>query len=133
MKITSKQYATALYELVKDEPHNKIESVVSDFIKTLFAHKSLAKANDIIAKFEEIWNQDHGILEAKVTSARELTGADAQMIEKYLEGITGAKNVKIEKNIDEKILGGVIIKYLNTVVDGSLRARVGELRKKMIK
>jgi len=62
-----------------------------------------------------------------------LDKASIKLLENYIAELSGAKEVVLNEKIDKNILGGVVIRYGDRVVDGSLRTSLEELKNKMIK
>jgi len=56
-----------------------------------------------------------------------------KLLKNYITGLSGAKEVLVSEKTDKNILGGVIIKYGDKVLDGSLKTSLEELKEKMIK
>jgi len=63
---------------------------------------------------------------AKVESAIELAPAETKRIQASLERLTGSK-VDVETEVNATLLGGVIIRFGNTVLDGSLQTQLANL------
>ncbi len=133
MKIAVKQYATALYEAVKDKKKNEVESVIEDFVKFIIANNDISKADKIINEFTNTWNKEQGIIEAEIKSARSLDSSVVKFLQKYIKEISKAKNVEVDESEDKSLLGGVVVKYGDKVMDGSLRTRLKELKEDMVK
>ncbi len=72
-----------------------------------------------------------GRLSAHVTSAIALDKVTLGRIEKALAGARG-RDVQLESNVDEALIGGLIIRVGNTVYDGSVRNHLDRLRDKML-
>ncbi|MFZ5982356.1 MAG: ATP synthase F1 subunit delta [Patescibacteria group bacterium] len=132
MKVTAGQYAKALYELTRDKSQEEIGQIVSDFSKMLRKNKQLRNSAKIIQKFEELSNRENGIIEAVVTSREKLSSESLKKIEGFIKEKYGAKKVALENKIDEKIIGGVIIKVGNEIIDGSLNRQLKNLSKFLI-
>jgi F-type H+-transporting ATPase subunit delta len=64
---------------------------------------------------------------ARVTSAVALTESEQAALKKKLEKMSG-KTVSLSAHIDPDILGGVIVEMGDTVIDGSLRHRLREIK-----
>jgi len=133
MKITPKQFALSLYEAVEGKPAVQVKAVVKKFVELLAKKNMLAKADKITGQFVKIWDEKHGIVEALATSANGLDKVSVKFLEHYIAELSGAKEVVITEKIDKNILGGVIIKYGDKVLDGSLKTSLEELKEKMIK
>jgi len=129
MKITPKKYAQSLYEsLAEIESEADIKVALKNFVKILAAHRNLNKSKKIIAEFEKIWNQERGIVEGELTSARELDGNTVKLLNGYIVKLTSAKEVKLENQIDKNILGGFTAKVGDMMIDGSIKNQLNSLK-----
>jgi len=133
MKIKPKQFALSLYEAIDGKTSVQAKVVIEKFVGLIAQKNMLTKADKISAEFIKIWNEKNGIVEAEVSSANDLDKASVKLLENYIMELSGAKEVFISEKIDKNILGGVIIRYGDRVVDGSLRTSLEELKNKMIK
>jgi len=128
MKISARQYAQCLYELVSSESEDKIKKILPKFVVLLEKHRALSLAPAVIAAFTEIWNKEHGEVMAELTSARELKSEAKEMIVDYLKNKSGATEVILDEQVDQNILGGFVLKYNNKIVDASLRSSLESLK-----
>jgi F-type H+-transporting ATPase subunit delta len=85
---------------------------------------------EMIAAFQEVIRQRQGITEAQVSSAVELSKAQKAEMEFTLEKLTG-KRVEATFSLEPGLLGGAKVRVGDTVYDGSLRARLNELRARL--
>jgi F-type H+-transporting ATPase subunit delta len=72
-----------------------------------------------------------GILRAKVTSAAPLGDAYVQKLTQALEA-RFKKKVVVTREVDPKLLAGVVTRVGDTIIDGSLRARLDELKGQLL-
>jgi len=133
MKINAKQYARSLYEAVQNKSDSQIKDVLKSFVKVLINNNDISKADKIIAEFSKIWNKKQGVVEAEVISAKELDNPIIRLMSDYIVKLLKAKEVIINKKIDKNLLGGVVIKYGDKILDNSMRIRLCELKNRMIK
>jgi len=133
VRITAKQFALSLYESVENKSAGQVKVVVKKFVEILVKNNQLAKAEKIMAEFVKIWNEKKGLVEARVASARELDRDTVKFLKNYIAELSGAKEVMISQEVDEKLLGGVVIKYGDKVLDGSLIMQLEELKNRLIK
>lgn len=133
MKVSPKQYATSLYEAVKDKKAGEVKGALANFVKLLVANNDLGKADKIIAEFVFIWNREHGLVQAEVISARQVDKESAKAIERYVKELSGARQVELSKTVDEKLLAGFVLKFNDLVLDGSLKTKISELKEEMKK
>ncbi len=132
MKISARQYAQCLYELVNSESDDKVKEILPKFVVLLEKHRALNLAPAVIAAFTEIWNRENGEVIAELTSARELKSEAKEMIVDYLKNKSGAKEIILDEQVNKSILGGFVLKYNNKIVDASLRSSLAELKNKMM-
>ena len=128
MKITARQYAKTLYELTKDKNHEEINGIISQLVDIFRKNSQLRLKNDIIKRYEEIYNQEKRIISAKVFSRKKLDGEMEKEISEFIKKKYKAEKVEIENNIDESIKGGIIIRIGDEVLDGSLDRKLKELK-----
>lgn len=133
MKITPKQFSLSLYEAIDGKTSGQAKVVIEKFVELLAEKNMLAQADKISAEFIKIWNEKHGIVEASATSANGLDKASIKLLENYIVELSGAKEVVLNEKIDKNILGGVIIKYGDKVLDGSLKTTLSDLKDNLVK
>ncbi|MBI4779541.1 ATP synthase F1 subunit delta [Candidatus Falkowbacteria bacterium] len=133
MKISPKQFALSLYEAVDGKSSSQVKAVIEKFVEILAGKNMLAKADKIAVEFIKIWNEKRGIVEAQAASANNLDKANIKLLKDYIAELSSAKEVMLSEKIDKAILGGVIIKYGDRVVDGSLKTSLNDLKEKLVK
>ena len=133
MKITPKQYAVTLYDLVEGKTQKEISVVLTKFSELLKKNNALSKLNAILDEFNIIWNRENGVVEATVTSARDLDKTNRKSIIEYIKKATKATDVFLKETVDKNILGGVVVKYGDKIVDSSLKGRVESLGRSLEK
>jgi len=133
MKISARQYATSLYEAIQGKKDGEVRADMKKFVKMLAKNNDFKKAAEIIRELDKIFKKEEGILEAEVTSANPLKKEMAKTLKDYIAVLSGAKKIEMKESVDERILGGVIIKYEDKVFDGSLRSKLGDLKRNLTK
>lgn len=130
MKISPKQYAKALYEMTQTASSHDLDIVIQNFVKYLGMRGSLNKANQIILEFEKYYNSQEGIISVEASSAREFSSDERKDIVSSFEKITG-KKIELHQEVDKEILGGVIFKIQDTIIDVSLKTQLINLHKQL--
>jgi len=133
MKISVEKYAQTLQELTEGKSREEAKKIVADFFRILTANNDLPKAEKIIEAYKIISDKVDGVISAKVSSAIELEKDAVDCVTKYIKRKTGAEKIRIEKEIDKKLLGGTVIEYGDKILDLSLKTRIRELKNKMSK
>lgn len=93
----------------------------------LLQKRRMAAVPEIARQLGRLVDDDAGVLRAEVTSAGPLGEAYLAKLRAELEKATGRK-VKIEHRQDASLIGGVVTKIGDRVVDGSLKARLSSFR-----
>lgn len=133
MKVNSKQYALSLYQSL--EGKNKIETqdIIKRFVEILHRNNDISKTQKIIELFEKTWDRERGIVEVEIISAKDLSQETIKLLDNYIANITNNKEVVSKNKIDKGIIGGVVIKYGDRILDGSIKTKISELKNKIIK
>ena len=133
MKITPKQYAMSLYESVQGKSAKDGGVVVANFFQVLVKNNQTGKLNKIMDQFTKIWNKEKGIVEAKIVSSKKLDNEAMKLLDGYIKKLSGAKEVNVTGEIDEKILGGVVVRFGDQIIDSSLKTKIEDLKEQMVK
>ncbi|MFH1523099.1 MAG: ATP synthase F1 subunit delta [Patescibacteria group bacterium] len=133
MKVSITQYAQILNEAVVDGRDSNIKDKIRNYVQILIINNDISKIDKIIESYDKLWNKEHGIVEAEVVSAKKLDNEIIKLLNGYVSKLSGAKRVILNNEVNKDILGGVVIKYGDKVLDGSLKASLLELKSRMIK
>ena len=98
----------------------------ANFIKLLVESQRLTLLPEISALFEALRAEEEKSIDVLVTSAFELNEAQQQKITAALKKRMG-REIRISTKIDRALLGGVIIRAGDKVIDGSARSQLSEL------
>ncbi|HMM20883.1 MAG TPA: F0F1 ATP synthase subunit delta [Selenomonadales bacterium] len=86
----------------------------------------------IIREYRALANQARNIAEAEVTTALPLNEAETKSLATRLSSVSG-KNVVLKTRIDSRILGGVIVKIGDKLIDGSVLRQLEALKSALLK
>ena len=78
-------------------------------------------------EFERLRASEEGIVQVRVTTAQELTAKDRKRLSDHLAKKLGGR-VRLDEQVDKNLIGGLRINIGGRVLDGSLRARLNELK-----
>jgi F-type H+-transporting ATPase subunit delta len=101
------------------------------FLQALVSHRRQMLIPVIAHTYHDLVDEAEGRVHASVTVARPADEADRQMVTAQLSRVLG-KSVVPHFHVNSDILGGVIVRVGDTVLDGSLRKRLATLRTKMV-
>ncbi len=102
------------------------------FLQTLVTHRRQMLIPEIAREYLDIVDEAEGRMHARVTLARESSDAEVKAIAAQLSRVFG-KEVIPHVAVDPSIMGGVVVNVGDTVLDGSVRKRLGTLRRQMLR
>ena len=102
-------------------------------LKLLVENQRVAIFSQLVKQFNACQLQQANAAQAEVVSAIELEEELRNRIRKTLETTFGFSRVDIQNRVDPGLLGGVIIKLQDQVIDGSYIGRLEEMRKQFSK
>lgn len=103
---------------------------VLNLLRVLTSKQRMQLLPAIAAEFEHLVREARGVLEAEVTVARVVTESEQQDILHRLRSLTG-KDVQIHVAVDPSILGGVVVRIGDQVIDASISGRLERLRQEL--
>jgi F-type H+-transporting ATPase subunit delta len=77
----------------------------------------------ILEEYARLYNEARGIIKVSAISARPLSEEQIQAIEKKISAMTGKRAV-VDATVDQGLLGGVKLRYLDKQIDGSVKGRL---------
>jgi F-type H+-transporting ATPase subunit delta len=101
------------------------------FLQALVTHRRQMLIPVIAHEYHNLVDRVEGRVHASVTVAREPDEADRQLVISQLSRTLG-KEVVPHFHVNASILGGVIVRVGDTVLDGSVRRRLATLRQRMM-
>lgn len=105
----------------------KLSETTDNFLFLLVDKQREAFIGDITAVFTELANRARHVVKAEVTSAVELNKDEKKKLGDMLNKLTDSK-VETAFAVDPALLGGVVVRIGDRVIDGSLRARLANMR-----
>lgn len=131
MKISAKKYAISLFEATEDLDHKQADQVIKNFVLVLAKNQALSLAPKIIEEFDNYLRQKQGIQKVEIKTARPLGKSEEKEIISLLKKRLG-KEIQIQKSMDESLIGGMIIKIGDNLIDGSLNLQLINLKNNLI-
>ena len=125
-KITPAQKAEAFGELCKD----KLNEQGKNFVTLLAQNKRLTALPEIAALYETLKSQKEQSVDVEITSAFALSDEQAGKLAASLKQKLG-RDVNVTTEEDKSLVGGVIIRAGDLVIDGSVRGKLAKLAEKL--
>ncbi|MDR2195085.1 MAG: F0F1 ATP synthase subunit delta [Gallionellaceae bacterium] len=104
----------------------QLDVTQQNFIRVLAENQRLTILTEIAALFEMLRADAEKNVDVTVTSAFDLNDTQKQKIAAAMKARTG-REVRLHCEIDKSLLGGVVIRAGDQVIDGSARTRLSEL------
>ncbi len=123
--------ATAKIETVKTVLGNSVDPLASNLL-ALLATRNLANlVPGIIETFEALVDHHNGIERAEVVAAAPLDQDQEAAIKAILVKLVD-KEVRLSTGVDSNILGGLVARVGDRVIDGSLRTKLEGMRRTVV-
>jgi F-type H+-transporting ATPase subunit delta len=101
-----------------------------NFLELLAEKHRMPAVFAIRRRFDELWAVAKKRLEVTLTSAIELDKSVVDDVGKAIEKQTG-RTIDLQANVDPEILGGLVLRVGNRVLDASIRSKLEKLRKEV--
>lgn len=126
--ISNNQIAQAIYLSTKGKRGRELGETLENTTRFLIRRRLTSRAPDILSRLNQIINEKEGTVVAKATSAKKLGGIIKKDLIHLLKKHYLAKEVLLEEQIDERVLGGVRIEVGDEVIDLTLKNKIGQLK-----
>ena len=117
----------------KDGLHRMLEGAEEtfmSFLETLVERQRMNEIFHIRTRYDELWDTERKMLPVEVTSAVGLDDAIVRSIGERIGSDTGT-TIQLTTVVDPDILGGVVLRVGNVILDASIRSRLDQLRKQV--
>ena len=118
-------------EVLAKAMQDRMPAMFVRFLQWLVKNRRQMLIPEIDIEYQSLLDQVEGRVHAMVTVARPTDEAGAQWISEQLSRVIG-KKVIAHVTVNEAILGGVIARVGDTVMDGSVRRRIASLRSRLL-
>jgi F-type H+-transporting ATPase subunit delta len=118
----------SLLGLILDICQGNADKEGVNFLKLLLQNNKLALLPEIAKQFEELKASDEGYVDVEVLTAFAFAKEAQQKFAVTLEKTLG-KKVHMNVAVDKSLIGGVLVRAGDRVIDGSIRGQLQNLRK----
>jgi F-type H+-transporting ATPase subunit delta len=119
--------AAVLAELLGDRASRPVQNL----IQLLLRRGRIEALPRVAAEFRRLDDERQGITKATATTAAPLTPDEVRTLTERLELSTG-RRVVLDVEIDPSLLGGLVVRVGDRMIDGSVRGRLERLRNQLI-
>jgi F-type H+-transporting ATPase subunit delta len=104
--------------------------IVRNFVAVLIDHQRIPFFTQILREVEKELDARTGVVEAVISSARELSDPEKRQLESQVAKLTG-KSVRASYSRDVALLGGAVVRVGSTIYDGSVLGQLQRIREQI--
>lgn len=108
------------------------DEAVENFLELLIEKHRMPAIFRIRRELDHLWADANQLLPVTITSAVELDPSTVDGIGKEIGEQTGRK-VELTTSVDPDVLGGIVLRVGNSILDASIRNRLEQLRRQVAK
>jgi F-type H+-transporting ATPase subunit delta len=119
----------------KDGLHRAVDGadpIFLNFLELMLENHRMPALFRIRREYDRLWEDYNRLLPVGVTSAVELDEQTVQRIGDRIGEQTG-RTIELSSTVDPDILGGIVVRVGNQVLDASIRNRLETLRKQVVR
>jgi F-type H+-transporting ATPase subunit delta len=106
------------------------EPIFENFLEALLERHRMPAIFRIRVAYEQLWEEENRLLPVQVTSAIALDEQTVSSIGARIGQQTGRK-IELSSEVDDSIIGGIVLRVGNVILDASIRSRLEQLRKQV--
>lgn len=127
-QVTKEEKSKVLEEVLK----GRVSEEITGFLMLINDKDRYLHVDEIFDYFIAEMKKLQGIGAAVVSTPLPLSDEQKKTVEEKLLKTTGFKEIEIEYLVDESLIGGMIIRIGDRVVDSSVRSRLYDLKKNLM-
>jgi F-type H+-transporting ATPase subunit delta len=112
-------------------PRLGLSRPIRNFIALVTHHQRLQALPDMITAYAGLADENSGIAEVEITTARPLDAENRRLLEQQVAKLAGEPRVQATYPEDPSLLGGAVVRLGSTVYDGSVRAQLEQMRQRL--
>ena len=104
------------------------DPLLINFLRLLIEKHRMPVIFRIRAEYERLWEEEHRTLPVEITSAIALNEQTTESLGRTI-GERAGRKVTLATRVDPEIIGGIIVRIGNSILDASIRNRLEQLRR----
>jgi F-type H+-transporting ATPase subunit delta len=109
----------------------RVSPLVYNFLRVLNAKGRLGSLAEIAGAYDELLDEQVGKVEVDVTVAQRLSDAQMAQVQQRVSQALG-KDAVLHQYVDDAIIGGLVLRVQDQLIDGSVRAQLQAMRQKLL-
>jgi F-type H+-transporting ATPase subunit delta len=106
------------------------QPLLANALQLMLERGRFAAVPDLQQAYDALAIVEEGVVGVEVTSAAELAPETEKKIAARVQEATG-RRVELTRRVDPSILGGLVLRIGDVIVDGSVKARIRQLRRRL--
>ena len=106
------------------------DPTVRNFLELLVENHRMPAIFRVRREMDRLWQETHQLLPVQITSAVELDEGVVKRIGDEIGRQTG-RTVELTAAVDPEVIGGIVLRVGNSILDASIRSRLARLRKQV--
>lgn len=119
-------------QVLKEVFKGRVSEELEGFLEVVISKERYRDLSDIFSYFVDRVKETKKIGVAYVTTAIELTESQKSAVESKLLETTAYKSMEMHYTVDASIVGGMIVRINDRVVDSSVRTKLDGLKKQLL-
>lgn len=107
-----------------------VQPLALNFAKLLVSRQRSLDARSIVKAFDGMADAYEGIIDAQITTAVPLEAAQKAALEQQIASAVG-KRIRLTTAVEPGIVGGLVVRVGDQLIDGSVRAKLRNLRRQL--
>jgi F-type H+-transporting ATPase subunit delta len=128
--IADPQVDAAAKRRVLAEVTHGAHPLLANALHLMLERGRFAAVDDLRRAYDAIAVVEQGVVEVEVVSAFELEPETEKKIAAQVQEATG-RRVELTRRVDPSIVGGLVLRIGDIIVDGSVKARIRQLRRRL--
>ena len=101
-----------------------------NFLRLLIEKHRMPVLFRIRVEYQRLWDEENKVLPVEITSAIELDPATTENLGRSI-GERAGRKVALAARVDPDIIGGIVVRVGNSILDASIRNRLEQLRRQV--
>jgi F-type H+-transporting ATPase subunit delta len=124
----SPYFSTAEKQQALDRVLQGADKEFVNFLKLLIENHRMPVIFRVRQQFERMWERENQLLPVDITSAIALDQATTESLGRRI-GERAGRKVRLAAHVDPDIIGGIVLRVGNSILDASIRNRLEQLRR----
>ncbi|MED7635179.1 ATP synthase F1 subunit delta [Limosilactobacillus fermentum] len=116
-----------------DQVKEGASKYVANLLQMAFDYRRMSDMVAIVDEFERRYDEMHKRVHAEVVTAVQLDETRRNQLRDNLAARLGAQEIVLNEKVDPTILGGVVVKTANQTLDGSIKTKIEQIRRLIVK